>query len=116
MELRLPLKVTWLTEASYLPQAKFGGNLVNHLSFWIFQKLQAVLCTNLHGTTDRKQLEGKPGKNGSSTPSSTLPPTSFNTAQDIYSYKHKGAQRKAASAACLKAAFTWGMELLSEPP
>lgn len=33
----------------YLPQAKFGSDLIYHLGFWVFKELQAVLCTNLSG-------------------------------------------------------------------
>lgn len=33
----------------YLPQAKFGSDLIHHLGFWVFKELQAVLGTNLSG-------------------------------------------------------------------
>lgn len=42
-----PLKAKRILQ--YLPQAKFGGNFINHLSLWVFKKLQAILCTNLWG-------------------------------------------------------------------
>lgn len=38
-----------------LSQSKLGSNLIHNLCFWIFQDLQAVLCTDLH----KENLAGK---------------------------------------------------------
>lgn len=43
----------------YLPQAEFGSDFIHHLGFWVFKKLQAVLCSNLSGIEgERVQRSG----------------------------------------------------------
>lgn len=37
----------------YLPQAEFGSDFIHYLCFWVFKKLQAVLCPNLSGMEGR---------------------------------------------------------------
>lgn len=44
-------------QGQYLPQAEFGSDFIHHLSFWVFKKLQAVLCPNLAASKGETDLE-----------------------------------------------------------